>query len=307
MSKYCVYCGKLLQEGESCGCQQQAMQQNYSVQPDYMQQQQQVNSFGNNQSVNVQNMPTSNSNVYVQNTVMVILNFFKQLIMHPFDAMDILLESNSYLPSIIILALHTLLSSLFAVVSINNAGWILKLMNIGGSAFLYTLLGTIILSAVFLGGVVLCTLISKQKVELVIAMDAVAIRSGILVIFNLLAILFNFLGSFGYKLSFIFFVISELFALVLVAIVLSEKLQFNKTGLFYVIPIVLLIMFGINTTMLKSYVSNLQTKLVTEDYAEKVQKYIRKNPEEAEKTFKSILGAMGKDADSIDDIFDDLF
>ena len=139
-------------------------------------------------------------------------------------------------------------------------------------------------------------------------MDVVAIRSGIIAIFNVLAILFGFLGTFGFKVSFLLFIISELFAIVLIAIVLSEKLQFNKTSLFYLLPIIFIIMFGTNAMIMKSYTANLQTKLITEDYAEKVEKYVKKHPEEAEKTLKNILGIFGKDAeDTLDDMFKGLF
>lgn len=71
--------------------------------------------------------------------------------MRPFDAMDILLESNSYIPGGIVIALQVLLSSLFAIITINNAGWIFKLMNISGSVFFCTLIGAVLLDAIFLG------------------------------------------------------------------------------------------------------------------------------------------------------------
>ena len=60
--------------------------------------------------------------------------------------------------------------------------------------------------------------------------------------------------------------------------------------------------------IMNSYIANLQTKLITEDYAEKVEKYVKKHPEEAEKTLKNILGIFGKDEeDTLDDMFKDLF
>ena len=284
MVKYCIYCGKQLEEGQICGCQQQDMPQ-------------------------MQNYPPVQQQVaYSPSVVSVVLNFLKHIIMRPFDAMDILLESNSYIPGGIVIALQVLLSSLFAIITINNAGWIFKLMNISGSVFFCTFIGAVLLDAIFLGGVVLCTLLSRQKVELVIALDVVALRSGIIAIFNVLAILFSFLGTFGFKASFLLFIISELFAIVLTAIVLSEKLRFNKTSLFYVFPIIFVIMFGTNAMIMNSYIANLQTKLITEDYAEKVEKYVKKHPEEAEKTLKNILGIFGKDEeDTLDDMFKDLF
>ena len=285
MVKYCIYCGKQLEEGQICGCQQQGMSQMQNNYP-----------------------PTQQKVTYSPSIFSVVLNFFKHIILHPFDAMDILLESNSYIPGGIVIALQVLLSSFFAIISINNAGWIFKLMNIGFSAFVCTFIGAVLLDAILLGGVVLCTSLSRQRVELVIALDVVAIRSGIIAIFNVLAILFSFLGTFGFKVSFLLFIISELFAAVLTVVVLSEKLQFHKTVLFYLIPIIFIIMFGVNAMILKSYTANLQTKLITEDYAEKVEKYVKKHPEEAEETLKNIMDIFGKNAeDSLDDVFKGLF
>lgn len=114
----------------------------------------------------MQNYPPVQQQVaYSPSVVSVVLNFLKHIIMRPFDAMDILLESNSYIPGGIVIALQVLLSSLFAIITINNAGWIFKLMNISGSVFFCTFIGAVLLDAIFLGGVVLCTLLSRQKLN----------------------------------------------------------------------------------------------------------------------------------------------
>lgn len=198
MAKFCAYCGKQLEDGEVCGCRQQAAPEQAAPQfqqaPQGMPYQQNVQ-----YQQPVAAKPAFDFNAFLNDLFKTVLGIFKA----PKKTAKEFVAGKNFIAAFVMIGLNTILSALFALILFARLNS--KLDDIlgffGGSIkfpvfkiFAITFLFSIILSAAFFGLNALIGVIFKEQYDVKAALCVTGIRCLVCVPVTVLAIILGFVN-----------------------------------------------------------------------------------------------------------------
>lgn len=231
MAKFCTYCGKPLEDGTICDCEQskaaQAGSQGTPAQPAQSVPQ------GTPASPYSQTPVYSAPNPAVQS----IGTAFKSLLTivnKPLETLQNFVKGENFIAALILIGAQALIAAFFTLASLSSLGDVVNL----GKMFGLTLLFSLVLSAVLYGSLFLFTIIFKGKIDAKTLLSVVAVRSVIVIPFMVLGLLIGFASS---GIGILLFFIGEAFAFSYIyqAMKLSANLADNK--LMFVIPLAIVV------------------------------------------------------------------
>lgn len=283
MAKFCVYCGKQLEDGAECDCaqsqvakqaqaqqqqaqayQQQAQAYQQQAQQAYQQQAQQQQAQAYQQQAYQQaQQQQAYQQPYVapapNPAVQAIGAAFKSLttiVNKPIESLQAFVKAQNFIAALILIGGQALVAAFFTIALAGSLkmGEIVNL----AAVFFETFAFSLILSAVLFGMIFLLTIIFKGKTDAKTLLCVVAVRSVIVIPFMVLGLLIG-LANAGIGIG--LFIICEFFAMFYMYAAMRFASNLPESKLMFVIPIamtiVLIVLVLIMQGLAKSMISDL--------------------------------------------------
>lgn len=257
MAKYCIYCGKQLEEGTECDCAQ-AQQGSQTAQP----QQNQTAQAGAQPQQNQAGAQTQQTYVppAPNPAVTALVDAFKSLLTivnKPVESLRGFVKADNFIAALILIGAQALIAALFTlVVSASlELGEIVNLVAIFFETFGFSLL----LTAVLFGVVFLMVVIFKGKTDAKTLLCVVAVRSVITIPFMVLGLLIG-LANAGIGIG--LFMVSELFALFYMYVAMRFACTLEESKLMFVLPIAMTIVVFVYVLIFQGIAKSIITDML---------------------------------------------
>lgn len=237
MSKFCVYCGKELEEGATCDCpQSQAAAQTATTQA--------VAQAAPAQA------PTQPVSVAPNPAVQAIGGAFKSLLTilnKPLETMTAYVKKENFIAAIILIVAQAIVGGFF---SLAVAGEMVD----GVKSFFMTFGFSLLLTVVMYGALFLFALIFKAKPDALNMLCVVSVRSAIIIPFVLIGLLLG-LANMGIGLGLFF--IGEIFAFVYVVLALKEATKLQDHIAMFVVAFASVVVVIVYAIIMKNVAESL--------------------------------------------------
>ena len=219
MAKFCIYCGKPLEEGATCDCPQAqaaaaAPQQQANPTPQAQPYQQPYNAAPN---------PAVQAIGSGLKSLLTIVN-------KPVETMQAFVKASNFIVALILMGAQAIIAALFSLVAASGMGGMVELPKM----FFMTFGFSILLMAVLYGALFLLVIIFKGKTDAKTLLCVVAIRSTVVIPFMIVGLL---VGLASLPIGLGLFFISEIFALFYMVMAMKNACNLPDHLIMYVVAI----------------------------------------------------------------------
>ncbi len=249
MAKFCMYCGKQLEDGAECDCAQSQVAKQAQAQ------QQQAQAYQQQAQAYQQPYVAPAPNPAVQ-AIGAAFKSLTTIVNKPMESLQAFVKAQNFIAALILIGGQALVAAFFTIALAGSLkmGEVVNL----AAVFFETFAFSLVLSAVLFGMLFLLTIIFKGKTDAKTLLCVVAVRSVIVIPFMVLGLLIG-LANAGIGIG--LFIICEFFAMFYMYAAMRFASNLPESKLMFVIPIamtiVLIVLVLIMQGLAKSLISDL--------------------------------------------------